>query len=117
MTRRLFFLLRTGPGTAVIGGPSMLLPTCPFMQPFAKMSLKQREIILQYWASGPIPLLRKVSTCPGQRPRSPPCSLHLRNWPRHVALATRAFVLCYFMSLRATIMLAQKGRCSVSIRS
>ncbi len=61
--RRLFFLLRTGPGTAVVGGPSMLLPKCPFMQPFAKMPVKQRETILQYWATGPLPLLRKVKPC------------------------------------------------------
>ncbi len=57
---RLFFLLRTGPGTAVVGGPKMLIPTCPPMQSFARMSLRQREGILQYWATGPIPLLRKV---------------------------------------------------------
>ena len=57
---RLFFLLRTGPGTAVVGGPKMLIPTCPPMQSFARMSHRQREGILQYWATGPIPLLRKV---------------------------------------------------------
>lgn len=30
------------------------------MQPYAKLSLQQREGILQYWASSPIPLLKKV---------------------------------------------------------
>lgn len=55
-------MLRTGPGTAIVGGPSMLLPKCPFMPPFAKMPLKQREAILRWWATGPIPLLRKVNS-------------------------------------------------------
>ena len=54
-------MLRTGPGTAIVGGPSMLLPKCPLMPPFAKMPLKQREAILRWWATGPIPLLRKVN--------------------------------------------------------
>ena len=57
-------MLRTGPGTAIVGGPSMLLPKCPFMPPFAKMPLKQREAILRWWATGPIPLLRKVTSRP-----------------------------------------------------
>ncbi len=60
-------MLRTGPGTAIVGGPSMLLPKCPFMPPFAKMPLKQREAVLRWWANGPIPLLRKVRPHPVQR--------------------------------------------------
>ncbi|CAL8471472.1 g11014 [Coccomyxa elongata] len=56
----LFALLQTGAGTAAVGGPKMLIPRCPCMQPFAKLSLQQREGILQYWASSPIPLLKKA---------------------------------------------------------
>ena len=58
--RRLFALLQTGAGTAAVGGPKMLIPRCTCLKPFAKLSLKQREGILQYWASSPIPLLKKV---------------------------------------------------------
>ena len=53
-------MLKTGAGTAAVGGPKMLIPSCPPMQAFAKMPLKQREAILQYWSTSPIPLLRKV---------------------------------------------------------
>ena len=77
--RRLFFMLRTGPGTAVVGGPSMLLPKCPFMPPFAKMPLKQREAILLWWANGPIPLLRKVSAAPEWFPSRAPCPTDLSH--------------------------------------
>ena len=38
----------------------MLIPTCPPFQSFAKLPLRRREAILQYWATSPIPLLPKV---------------------------------------------------------
>ena len=59
---RLFFMLKTGAGTAAVGGPRMLIPSCPPTPAFANMSLEQREAILQYWSTSPIPLLRKVQT-------------------------------------------------------
>lgn len=62
LARRLFALLKTGAGTMAVGGPKMLIPKCPMLQPFAKLPLQQREAILQYWASSPIPLLKKVSS-------------------------------------------------------
>ena len=57
---RLFFMLKTGAGTAAVGGPRMLIPSCPPTAAFASMPLAQREAILQYWSTSPIPLLRKV---------------------------------------------------------
>ena len=55
-------MLRTGAGTAAVGGPRMLIPSCPPAAAFANMPLAQREAILQYWSTSPIPLLRKVQT-------------------------------------------------------
>ena len=55
-------MLKTGAGTAAVGGPRMLIPSCPPAPAFANMSLEQREAILQYWSTSPIPLLRKVQT-------------------------------------------------------
>ena len=57
---RLFFLLKSGPGTATVAPPSMLLSMCPPMQPFAKLPVHQREAILQWWSVNPIPLMKKV---------------------------------------------------------
>ena len=57
---RLFFLLKSGPGTATVAPPSMLLSMCPPMQPFAKLPVRQREAILQWWSVNPIPLMKKV---------------------------------------------------------
>ncbi len=54
-------MLRTGPGTMAVGGPRMLVPTCPPLQPFANLPVATREAILQCWSTSPIPLLRKVS--------------------------------------------------------
>ena len=53
-------MLKTGAGTAAVGGPKMLIPRCPPAPAFANMPLEQREAILQYWSMSPIPLLRKV---------------------------------------------------------
>jgi hypothetical protein len=60
---RLFFLLGSGLGTNALGGPRFLIPRCPVL-PFAKLSLGDREAILQYWASAPIPLLRQAELLP-----------------------------------------------------
>ena len=57
---RLFFLLKSGPGTATVAPPWMLLSMCPPMQPFAKLPVHQREAILQWWSVNPIPLMKKV---------------------------------------------------------
>ena len=57
---RLLFLLRTGPGTAAVAPPGMLLSMCPPMQPFARLPVHQREAILQWWSVSPIPLMKKV---------------------------------------------------------
>ncbi|CAK0785523.1 hypothetical protein CVIRNUC_008733 [Coccomyxa viridis] len=56
----LFFLLKSGPGTATVAPPWMLLSMCPPMQPFAKLPVHQREAILQWWSVNPIPLMKKA---------------------------------------------------------
>ena len=61
---RLFFLLRTGPGTAAVAPPGMLLSMCPPMQPFAQPPVHQREAILQWWSGSPIPSLRRSAIAP-----------------------------------------------------
>lgn len=38
----------------------MLLPSCHTFSSFARMPLRQREAIVQFWAASPIPLLRKA---------------------------------------------------------
>ena len=57
---RVFLLLRTGPGTAALAPPGMLLSVWPPMQPFAQLPVPQREAILQWWSVSPIPLMKKV---------------------------------------------------------
>ena len=61
---RLFFLLRTGLGTAAVAPPGMLLSVRLPLLPFAQLPLPQREAILQRWSRQPHPHHKKGAPQP-----------------------------------------------------
>ena len=71
---RVLTLLTWRIGCLLLCGASALVGSFPFVAPFAELSLTQREIVLQSWATSSIASFRKVCSQPKLAADTSACS-------------------------------------------